>query len=295
MAIQIALNVVQAPLSAVVADRFPWGERGTVSAVVGIATMVGAAVGVVAASLFAQRISLGYSVFGVAIIAVTGAFVVLNRDRASTTLARRSLGWKGFLLGFRVSPRRYPDFYLVFTARVLFILGYSIVAIYQLYTLTDYIHVSAAEANRQIARLSVALLAGSLATILPGGWLSDRLRRRKVFLYLASILIGAGLVVPVISPSLTGMYVLWTLVGMGCGLFLSVDNALMTEVLPEDGAAAARHLGMLNIAGAIPTAVVPVLGAVLINVLGGYCALFVFGIGSVAAAAAVTATIKSVR
>ncbi|MDR2566335.1 MAG: MFS transporter [Bifidobacteriaceae bacterium] len=293
--IQLALNVLQGPLSAIVADRFPRSKRGTASAAVGIGTIIGTTAGVVGAGALAERLGPGYTVFGVAILAVTGAFIAFNRDSSSLALEREPFNWRGFVRGFWVSPRRYPDFHLAFFGRLLFLFGYTIVSVYQLYTLTDYIGLTEAEANQKIGLLSVALLGGVLATVLLGGWLSDRLRRRKVFLYIASVLMGAGLVVPLFSPTLAGMCVLGILVGMGFGLYLSADQALMTEVLPKAGASAAKDLGILNIANNIPGAASPGLAAFLINAFGGYPALFVFGLVCVVAAAAVIVPIKSVR
>jgi MFS family permease len=293
--IQLSLNVLQGPLSATVADRFPRRARGAASAIVGIGTMVGSTAGILVAGAFAERLGVGYAVFGIAIIVAAVVFVVANRDHDSIALEREPFRWRAFFAGFWISPRRHPDFALAFVGRLLFGLGYSIYSVYQLYTLTDYIRLSPATANRQIGVLGTALLAGILVTVLLGGWLSDRLGRRKVFIYLASVFMGAGLVVPLVSPTLGGMYVLSFLLGMGFGLYLSADVALMTEVLPDSGGSAAKDLGILNIANNVPSALAPGIAALLIDYFGGYPALFVFGVVAVVAAAVAIVPIKSVR
>jgi hypothetical protein len=70
------------------------------------------------------------------------------------------------------------------------------------------------------------------------------------------------------------------------GLFLSVDQALVTEVLPaaEDSA---KDLGVINIAATLPNTFAPMLAAAIVTVTGGYGALYpvmalVAGLGALA-------------
>jgi MFS family permease len=76
---------------------------------------------------------------------------------------------------------------------------------------------------------------------------------------------------------------------------MACDTALMTEVLPGDGAAAGKDLGILNVATNIPQAMSPAVAGIIISALGGYPALFVFGMIAVIIAAVVLIPIKSVR
>ena len=76
---------------------------------------------------------------------------------------------------------------------------------------------------------------------------------------------------------------------------MACDTALMTEVLPGGGAAAGKDHGILNVATNIPQAMSPAIAGLIIGVLSGYPALFVFGIVCVIAAALVLIPIKSVR
>jgi MFS family permease len=57
-------------------------------------------------------------------------------------------------------------------------------------------------------------------------------------------------------------------------VFLSVDQALATQVLP-DAADRGKDLGIMNVALAVPQAFGPIVGAGLMLLFGGFSALFV--------------------
>ncbi len=293
--VQVALNAMQGPLSAITPDRFTRAKRGAASAMIGIGTMAGATIGVLVAGHLAANIGLGYRIFGIAVLVVTVLFVIINPDKSSKELTLPRFSWRTFAKSFWISPRKHPDFAWAFAARFLFILGYYVAFTYQLFILTDYIGLSLKQANVEIGVLSIASLITTLVSVSLAGWLSDKIGRRKIFIYIASVLMVIGLLMPLLMPNLTGMMLMSAINGFGFGLYMSCDTALMTEVLPGGGTAAAKDLGILNVATNIPQALSPAIAAVLIGTLGGYHALFIFGMICVAIAALVLIPIKSVR
>ena len=60
--------------------------------------------------------------------------------------------------------------------------------------------------------------------------------------------------------------------GLAFGVYLAVDAALVTQVLPDEKNVA-RDLGILNIANAGPQIIAPFIGAQVIALMGGYNAL----------------------
>lgn len=293
--IQVSLNALQGPMTAIVPDRFPRERRGVASAMVGIGTMVGGTAGVIVAANLASNVGLGYTVFGIAILVVTLAYVLINRDYSSKDAAHPPFRWKAFFAGFWINPRTNPDFAWAFAARFLFILGYFVVFAFQLYILTDYIGLPVAEANGAMVPLSLAgMVTTVIAVVISGAW-SDRIGRRKVFIYAATVFMVVGLLMPLLMPSVTGMLIMAAINGFGFGLYMASDTALMTEVLPGGGVAAGKDLGILNVATNIPQAMSPAIAGLLIGSLGGYPALFIFGMVSVVLAAVALVPIKSVR
>jgi MFS family permease len=84
------------------------------------------------------------------------------------------------------------------------------------------------------------------------------------------------------------------LLGLGYGCFLSVDQALATQVLP-DPHTRGKDLGIMNIATTVPQAVAPMLGAVTVALLGGFQGLFLMSAVFAFAGALAVARVKSVR
>jgi MFS family permease len=131
------------------------------------------------------------------------------------------------------------------------------------------------------------------------GWLSDRLGRRKPLVFVSGLLMAAAVAAPLLFPTIGGMYVYAVLIGLGYGAFMSVDLALMTQVLPvresnED--AVGKDLGLLSTAINIPQILSPVFAAWLLTVTGNnYPLLFVVSAGFVAVGAFFVLPIRSAR
>jgi MFS family permease len=292
--LQVSLNAVQGPFTAIIPDRYPRSRRGLASAMFGIGTSIGLTVGVVAAGQLAAHLGVAYAVFGGLILVATLLFVLLNRDFSSKGGSAERLTVRSLFAGLWISPRKNPDFAWAFAARFFFILGYFMVLFFELYLLTDYVGLSLQSANMTIGILALVSLATTLPSVLIGGIVSDRIGRRKLFVYIASVLVAVGFLVPLALPTVAGMAIMSAVSGIGFGLYTACDTALMTEVLPKDGAAAGKDLGILNVATNLPQALSTVAGGVLISLLG-YQALFVCGIVFVIVAVFALRPIKSVR
>jgi MFS family permease len=292
--VQLSFNALQGPFTAIVPDRFPPARRGIASAMFGIGTTAGITIGILVSGQLAAHLGVAYAAFGIVVIVVALLFVLLNRDYSSKDATVERLTFRSFLAGFWISPRKHPDFAWAFTARFLFILGYFVVFAFQLYLLTDYVGLKLADANQAIGALALASLVTTVISVILGGMWSDRLGRRKVFVYAASIFVALGLAVPLLLPSVAGMLIMSAVSGFGFGLYTASDTALMTQVLPKDGATAGKDLGILNIATNMPQALSAAVAGVLIGSLG-YPALFVFGMIAVLLGAVAVVPIRSVR
>lgn len=293
--IQVALNFLQAPMHTITADRFPRSRRGAASAMQGLGTQLGMTIGVMLAGAFAKQVGVGYSIFGGAVIVVTVLFVLINKDWSSKQAVVEPFHWGAFFRGFWINPRKHPDFFWAFTARFLLVLGYFVVSSYQLYILTDYIKLSLDAAPGAVITLTLVAFIPTLIAIAISGWWSDKVGRRKPFIYVATAIMVVGIAMPLILPNMTGMIVMSIVNGIGFGVYMSVDAALMTEVLPNESGAAGKDLGILNVATNIPQALSAPIAAVIIGSLGGYPMLFVFAIVFAALGAVVTAPIKGVK
>ncbi|MET7988336.1 MFS transporter [Streptomyces sp. NPDC005281] len=274
---QISLNGLQAPLTAVIPDRTPEHRRGVFSSAAGLAQMLGATLGAAAAAGFAHALGLGFAAFGVLVVIGTAVYLLLNKEPAAPAPQGEVFRWKAFLAGFWVSPRKHPDFGWAFLGRFLLVLGYYCVASYQLYILDDYLGLTRDHANHLVPLLSLSMLPGLIVMIVVSGPWSDRVGRRKPFVIASSLGMAGALALPLVLHSVASMFGYAVLSGCAFGMYMAVDTALMTQVLPRPDAAA-KDMGVLNVANALPQALAPAVAAVVIGALGGYSALFVAGI-----------------
>lgn len=300
VAVQVLLNILQAPLTAILPDRVPAARFGTFSAFIGLGSQFGATFGVILATGFTSRLGLGYGILAGFVLVATLAFIAMNPDRTGTP-PKEPFSWKKFAGGFWVPPKEHPDFAWAFGARLVFVLGYWGVFSFARYALQDYVHLSAGKVNTAQAVMSVINLATMLLVAIPVSKWSDRIGRRKVFVNGAAVLLAGSLVIPLASPTLTAMYAYSVISGMGYGIYMSLDMALMTEVLPAGGDAG-KDLGILNIATNVPQAIGPVLGSVMISVFAhgsdkapGYRALYLFAMVIVLLSMVFIRPIKSVE
>jgi MFS family permease len=296
-AAQAAANLYQAPLTAVIPDRVPAARRGAAASVTGVASVLGGVAGVGLASQFTGHVSWGYPVLGVLVVVTALSFVLTTEDSSSAHLAKspRDTRSAGIRLAAFLSALRHRDFACVFASRAASILGYFLVIGYELYILTDYIKLPAGmPPARGVTVLAAISAVGALIAAAIAGPLSDRLDRRKPFVFLSSAVAGAGCVLPVLSPTFRSAEIFAAFAGLAFGTYLSVATALVTLVLPR-GEDAARDLGVLNIANAGPQVLAPLLAALIISHLGGYRVLFVIGGCCGIAGAIAVLPVRSVR
>lgn len=290
----LCVNSVATVGSAIVPDRFAKERLGVASAVVALGIFVGMGAGVALAGFAVNSIGIGYAAFGIGFLIVCVLFVVFNREFSSREMPREPFSWRAFFASFWVSPRRYPDFWWAFAGRFFLILAYQSVQSYLLYILRDYIGLSDAESTGVSTLITAVMLVGALVTTYFCGRISDRTGRRKIFVFVSSLIMAVSLLIPLLLPSLTGMFALAAVFGVGYGIYMSVDTALMNEVLPAADQAA-KDLGILNIATALPQAFTPALVGVLILLSGGYAAVFIAGIVFAVLGALTVIPIRSVR
>lgn len=290
--VQLTLNFVISPLTALMPDRVPSPVRGLFSSLIGVGTMVGIIAGQVAGAAFAKNIQAGYFILPGIMLVVVALFVVFCPDASSRDQVNEPFSLGVFLRTFWVNPRKHPDFFWGFLGRILLFTGYFAVTGYQLYVLQDYIGLGSKAAG-VVPLLGIVNLLGVVVTMAFAGPLSDRLGRRKIFVIISSCVMAVAFVIPMVAPTLTGMILFTAISSFGFGAYMSVDSALMADVLPSADSYA-KDLGVLNIAATLPQTVGPFLSGAIV-VVAGYAALFPVGIVLAILGALAIIPIKSAR
>ncbi|MEU2349413.1 MFS transporter [Modestobacter sp. NPDC049651] len=272
---QLGMYAAMAGLTASIADQVPPEQRGTVSAAVYGPQALGIVLGLgVVTALGAaddgDRAPGAYLALAVVLVAVALPWLVRARDpqpapggRPQSLAAAVRATWE--------APTRHPDYAWAFGGRLLVNLGNALGTTYLLYFLTDGLRVADPEGSLLV--LTVVYLVATVLTAWGGGVLSDRTGRRRVFVAGAAVLQALACAVLVAAPSWPSALVAGVLLGAGYGAYTSVDQALVTQVLP-DARTLAGDLGVMNVAAVAPQALAPLLASLVISELGGYGVLF---------------------
>jgi len=280
----VGFCVLTAALTATISDQVPVDQRGFVSGWISAPQAVGTILGILLVSLLALGQAAGYEIMALLLVILVTPFVIWVRDEPVSQVHPHT--------GFWISPRRFPDFGWTLLSRVLVNLGNAFGTTLLFYFLED--HLKVADAEAAILELTLVYMFFVVAASLVLGKLSDRIGRRKAFVWLAAALQGIAALLLAFIPQYGIAMLGAALLGLGYGCFLSVDQALATQVLP-DPATRGKDLGIMNIASAVPQAIAPLLGAMVVAYLGGFGVLYlVAGVTSLIGAVAVL-PIRQVR
>ncbi len=268
--VQLTLNASFAAVTAAVPDRVPRLQRGTVGGWLGGVQIVGVVVGTGLAAA-AGGIGAGYA--ACAVLSLLGVVpFLLHREPPPDAAARPApVSARRFLAGLGFDPRRHPDLGWAWLTRFLINLSNALVLLYLLYFLRD--RVGHPDPEQGVFVLTVVNAALLLATVVVSGVRSDRSARRKPYVLWSGVLMGAATLMLAGWQTWPAAIVAAALLGIGFGVFTSVDFALMTEVLP-DAAARGKDLGVINVANSLPQVLAPAVAAPLVTHLGGYTSLF---------------------
>jgi MFS family permease len=267
---QLGMYAAMAGLTATVADDVPPDQRGTVSAAIYGPQALGIVVGLGLVTALGGSAGSGYLALAVVLVVVALPWVLRTREAAPADAAvPRSL--RTAVRSTWAAPGRSPDYAWAFAGRLLVNLGNALGTTYLLYFLTDGLRVADPEGSLLI--LTLVYLVATVAATWGGGVLSDRSGRRRIFVAGAAVLQALACAVLVIAPSWPSALLAGLLLGAGYGCYTSVDQALVTQVLPDPDAVAGE-LGVMNVAVVAPQALAPLMAALVIAELGGYGVLF---------------------
>ncbi|QHC57827.1 MFS transporter [Rathayibacter sp. VKM Ac-2760] len=293
---QLGVALVSVALNPALAELVPQAQRGKLGALSGVMASIAGVFATLVGSLLIGNLLLLF-LLPVGVLAVGVAlWIVVVPDRPAPERFQ-SVRLATALRSLLFNPLKHLDFTWVWIGKLCIGVGTAFFSTYQLYYLLDRLGFTVEQAGQQLAVAGgLALLATVGFTIL-GGFLSDKLHRRKPFIYIASAMIASGMVLAAFAPDF-GVYIIGAvLLSAGSGAFNSVDLALASEVLP-DPEAGGKWLSIYQISGTIATAVGPVIAPLLLAIGGGsgnYTALFIVG-GLFALGAAVTASrVRGVR
>ncbi|MBT2521751.1 MFS transporter [Arthrobacter sp. ISL-28] len=291
---QVSLNMLLAPAVAVLSDRVPQSARGTVSAAYGTGVAVGVSVGVLIGALFISNLTAGFLVGG-GLVLISGVVAVIlwPREPSARDLPATSRNLKDVLISM-APPRKAPDFYWAFGSRFFMLISYQMIMAYQLYIIQDYVGQTKEQSAATIATMAIITLVASLIGSTVSGPISDLIKRRKLPVILSSLLFAVGIAMPWIMPNTMGLYLFAGIAGLGYGIYMSVDQALLVDVLP-DKEKAGKDLAILNMSTTAGQTVGPIVTSIVVTATGAYALAFPVSIAAAVVGLLLVTKIRGVR
>ncbi len=267
LGLQLSSNAAQGPFQGYVPDLVPERQVGTASGLMGVMRLTGLMAGTVIMAAGSALNLWGLALILIGLIEVTLAVITFVTVREGPTARpREGRSWLSIAgEAWGTDALRERSFLFMSMVRLCFLAGTGIFVNVLLYYLEDAMGMTDPQQRGtwQIAGAGL-VLAGSLVAAPVAAAISNRTGRRPVIL--AAIIMGivaiAGLAT---APTVWLAVPAILLLGAAAGAYLSVDWALMTEVIPL--IASGRYMGLANIANSIAGPVGLLVGGLVLDAI----------------------------
>ncbi|WP_328767115.1 MFS transporter [Streptomyces sp. NBC_00286] len=262
----VGWSTVGQAIQNVQADRVPEEQRGRVSAVTGVMTQIAPVVGIGIAYTVADSTILVFLVPGVIGAAMLLLFPLLKPEGDSRALVHTSqVSLKGMVASYGFNPRKYPDFGWNWLGRFVFFMGLYFNTTFGTFFYAQRLDLPVKEVAGVVSAIGILGVLAATAGAIGGGFLSDKLGRRKLFTVIGSTIFVAGAVAEAFAYSLPQLIVGAVLMQLAIAMFSAVDQAIVFAVLP-DRAQAGRYLAVVAFAQKIPSALAPLIAPLVITI-----------------------------
>jgi MFS family permease len=302
--LQTSSNTAQGPYQGLLPDVVPQDQRGTASGFYGISNVVGLFTGTVVGGFILAQAGAGAAILSICVVLIATMLptVLLVPDRAVPG-AEQFSGVRHAVATTFTRPLREPSFLWLMASRLLILMGLVGVQSFVYFYFSDvfFHHNDKATATASYTLLGIVIVSAFIIS-LPAARFSDRVGRRPViltgglmgsvgvlFLVFSAYQLLPGFVVSPLAgllhvPELAAQATLvGVLIGVGYGLFFSVDWAFIQDIIPPDEAG--LFMGFSNIATAGSGIIARFVGGFLLDPFnkgphilglpGGYPVIFV--------------------
>ncbi len=264
--LEFSSNFAQGPFQGYIPDLVPEEQVGSASALVGVMSILGVLGGVLIMSqgIGSGDFTLTALVLGVVELATAlGTFFFVREGRQAKSREGRS--WAQIAREAWGTDILRERSYVWLLASRFFVLGAG--AFMGNWALIWMARALGFDADQRqdwvLPILGAAAVATALSTI-PAARISDRVGRKPVIW--AACAIGAtGTGLFAFAPGIEVALVAGVLVGMGSGIFLAVDWALLSELVPK--ASSGRYMGMSQLATALQAVIAAIFGGLVLDIV----------------------------
>ena len=266
--VQFFFNAAGAAYAGVVPDVVPAQQFGKASGFLGTMTLLGIGAGTGVTSILGD-VPLMYVIIAIVVLVSLGPMLWAAQLEGRAPVYRSP----AMPLRAKVSeffrPLHEGDLAWVIFTRLMVSAGITVVQVNLLNFFRDVV-LGGAKADTFTAIWLLVMVVAAVPFGFFGGLMSDRLHRRKIFVYgagAAQSLVAVVFILfyPSAQPLVIGLAVAY---GVGYGLYYAVDWALACDTLP-DKSQSAKDMGLFHIALTFPQAIIPFFTGPLIDALNG--------------------------
>jgi Major Facilitator Superfamily. len=247
---------------AVVPEQVDPERFGRVSGLFGAAAPICVMIGQAVLGIYAD-VPVQQKLLAIIIIQVIGGIsaALLIKDTQFTGNVEKKKGFGEGLKNFYPSIKKYPEYTWALLTK-LFInvtnAGLSMLALFYIMRF----HLGEGDIMRVMAYQAPAIMIMVVSGLF-GGFISDKIKKQKIFVMLAALITGICMIAFAFSGSVTFVIVGNFFFNFGFGMYTAVDNALVNRILPSKENAG-KDIAIMNVTVQLSSAVVQFLAPMLI-------------------------------
>ena len=259
-------SIAGAAIQTLQADKLPEQQRGKVSALTGLMTQIAPVIGIGIAYAVSSSTFLIFLIPGILGAVLLALLPLFKPEGSSKELApTAAVTAKSIVRSYGFDVRKYPDFAWNWLGRFVFFIGLYFNTTFGTFFYAQRLDMPVREVAGVVATIGMLGVLAAAAGALAGGFLSDKLKRRRLFVMVAALLFVAGAVIEAFAWSLPQLIIGAVIMQMAIAVFATVDQAIIFAIIPER-AEAGRYMAVVAFAQKIPSAVAPLLASVVITV-----------------------------
>ncbi len=209
---------------------------------------------------------IGLVALGVLEVATMLSVVIRVREGPSPK-SREGRPWRSIAAeAWGTDILREHSFLWLVASRLAILMGGSVLTSLAVFYLARTMGLNEHDSGIVFIPLVALVAVGTVASVVPAARISDRVGRKRV-IWASCAVSAIGLATVAAAPSLPFAFLGALLYGISAGMFLAVDWALMTDIIPK--ASSGRYMGLSNVATASAGVLAIAVGGTLMDLVGG--------------------------
>jgi MFS family permease len=266
--LQFSSNFAQGPFQGYIPDLVPAAQVGTASALVGLMQILGVVSGyaIGAIAVATHQYGIGLVTLGVLELATMFSVVIRVREGPSPK-SRQGRPWRSIAAeAWGTDVLREKSFLWFVGSRLAILMGGSILTQLALFYLARTMGLNERDTGIVFIPLVGLVALGTCVSVVPAAKISDRVGRKRV-IWASCVVSAIGLTMVASAPVIAIAFAGALLYGISAGMFLAVDWALMTDIIPK--ASSGRYMGLSNVATASAGVLALAVGGTVMDLVGG--------------------------